>query len=545
MPGISYSLKPILYNLFSNRKISFNSLKSFSMKPRCSRLILLSLICFLLLFSSCATLPEYVPQEPSTAWQSPEETTAGQIFADDIAAHPGKSGVVLLPNGRDALLVRNAMAGIAERTLDIQYYIWKGDTVGLLLLQRLVEAADRGVRVRVLLDDQTVKAKDLSLASFSGHPNLEIRLFNPLAGRKKGPITFLADFSRVNHRMHNKLFVMDNTIAVIGGRNIADRYFGVSSKANTRDLDVAVVGPVVQELSGTFDMFWNSQWAYPVESLAEEIPGSGEMEDLKKQLSEEVTAGITTLPWSVDIDSPAMYSKLEELRPEFTWAPMEVLYDTPDKVQSSEARIVDATRGLMDGLKRELLMEVAYFVPGKEGVAGAKELTERGVRVKVLTNSLASNNVLAAHAGYAKYRVPMLEAGAEMYEYRPDAADRKDWSPAAANAPTQMHTKVFVIDREMAFIGTFNLDPRSKVINTEIGVLIRHPGFAEQTAAFIERGMEPGNAYRVLLDDESREARWIRRDAEKTRTYRYDPKTGFFRNLGVAFIRLFPIESQL
>ena len=514
------------------------------MKPRRSPLILLSLFSYLFLFS-CATLPEYVPQEPTTSWQSPEETTAGKIFAGDIAAHPGKSGAILLPGGEDALLTRNAMAGIAERTLDIQYYIWKGDTVGLLLLQRLVEAADRGVRVRVLLDDHTVKAKDLSLASFSGHPNMEIRLFNPLAGRKKGPITFLADFSRVNHRMHNKLFVMDNTIAVIGGRNIADRYFGVSSKANTRDLDVAVVGPVVQELSGTFDMFWNSQWAYPVESLAEEIPGSGEMEDLKKQLSEEVTAGVTTLPWSVDIDSPAMYSKLEELRPEFTWAPMEVLYDTPDKVQSSEARIVDATRGLMDGLKRELLMEVAYFVPGKEGVAGAKELTERGVRVKVLTNSLASNNVLAAHAGYAKYRVPMLEAGAEMYEYRPDAADRKDWSPAAANAPTQMHTKVFVIDREMAFIGTFNLDPRSKVINTEIGVLIRHPGFAEQTAAFIERGMEPGNAYRVLLDDESREARWIRRDGEKTRTYRYDPKTGFFRNLGVAFIRLFPIEGQL
>jgi putative cardiolipin synthase len=224
---------------------------------------------------------------------------------------------------------------------------------------------------------------------------------------------------------------------------------------------------------------------------------------------------------------------------------MEVLYDTPDKVENSEARIVDATQGLMDGMKKELLMEVAYFVPGKEGVARAKELTERGVRVKVLTNSLASNNVLAAHAGYAKYRVPMLEAGAQMYEYRPDAVDRKDWSPAAENAPTQMHTKVFVIDREMAFIGTFNLDPRSKVINTEIGVLIRHPGFAEQTAAFIERGMEPANAYRVVLDEESGEARWIRRDGEKERTYRYDPKTGFFRNLGVAFIRLFPIESQL
>jgi putative cardiolipin synthase len=437
------------------------------------------------------------------------------------------------------------MAGIAERTLDVQYYIWKGDTVGLLLLQRLVEAADRGVRVRVLLDDQTVKAKDLSLASFSGHPNLEIRLFNPLAGRKKGPITFLADFSRVNHRMHNKLFVMDNTIAVIGGRNIADRYFGVSSKANTRDLDVVVVGPVVPKLSGTFDLFWNSQWAYPVESLAKKTPGPEERKEIRKQLSEEVSAGVDTLPWSVDIDTPAMHSRFDELRPEFTWAPMEVLYDTPDKVENSEARIVDASRKILDGMKEEFLMEVAYFVPGKEGIATAKELTERGVKVKVLTNSLASNNVLAAHAGYAKYRVPMLEAGAEMYEYRPDAVDRKDWSPAAASAPTQMHTKTYVIDRKMVFIGTFNLDPRSKVINTEIGVLIRHPGFAEQTAAFIERGMEPANAYRVFLDEETGEARWIRKDGEKERIYRYDPKTGFLKNLGVAFIRLFPIEGQL
>ncbi|MCK5353069.1 phospholipase D family protein [bacterium] len=515
------------------------------MKTRPTTLLLLSLITILLLISSCATLPEYVPQTPTWAWQAPEQTTAGRIFADDIAAHPGKSGAILLPGGREALLTRNAMAGIAERTLDVQYYIWKGDTVGLLLLQRLVEAADRGVRVRVLLDDQTVKAKDLSLASFSGHPNMEIRLFNPLAGRGKGAITFLADFSRVNHRMHNKLFVMDNTVAVIGGRNIADRYFGVSSKANTRDLDVAVVGPVVQELSGTFDLFWNSQWAYPVETLAKKTPGPEERKELRKRLSEEVSAGVDTLPWSVDIDTPAMYSRLEELRPEFTWAPMEVLYDTPDKVQTSEARIVDASHKMFDGMNEEFLMEVAYFIPGKEGVARVKVLTERGIKVKVLTNSLASNNVLAAHAGYAKYRVRMLEAGAEMYEYRPTAAERKDWSPAAADAPTQMHTKTYVIDRKMVFIGTFNLDPRSKVLNTEIGVLIHHPGFAQQAAAFIDRGMEPGNAYRVVLDEESGEAKWIRKDGEKTRTYSYDPQSSFWKSLGVVFIQLFPIEGQL
>jgi putative cardiolipin synthase len=345
--------------------------------------------------------------------------------------------------------------------------------------------------------------------------------------------------------MHNKLFVMDNAVAVIGGRNIADRYFGVSTKANTRDLDSIVVGPVVQELSKTFDLFWNSRWAYPVESFAKRVPDAEERVELQNRMNEMVSEGIKKLPWSVDIDTPAMYSRLEELRPEFTWAPMEVLHDTPDKVLSSEARIVNATRRLIEEMEEELLIEVAYFVPGREGVAGARALTERGVSVKILTNSLASNNLAAAHAGYAKYRVPMLEAGAKLYEYRPDADERKEWSPVAAGKPTQMHTKVYVIDRKIAFIGTFNLDPRSKVLNTEIGVLIRDPGFAGQVAALIDQGMEPGNAYRVLLDDETGEPRWIRKDGEKTRTYRYDPQSSIWKSFKAGFVRFFPIESQL
>ena len=519
------------------------------MKTRPTPLLLLSLISFLLIFSSCATLPEHVPQAPTSAWQTPEQTTAGKIFSDDIAANPERSGVALLPNGREALRIRNAMAGIAERTLDVQYYIWSSDTVGLLLLQRLVEAADRGVRVRVLLDDQTVKAKDISLASFSSHPNMEIRLFNPLSGRGKGAIAFLTEFSRVNHRMHNKLFVMDNAFAVIGGRNIGDRYFGIHSKANARDLDMALVGPAVRELSSTFDMFWNSRWAYPVEALAKEIPGSEELEGFKTRLSELVSASIPSLPYSVDINAPAMYTRLEELRPVLSWVPVEVLYDTPDKVESSEARIVNATSGLVDEMKEELLMEMAYFVPGKRGVAGAKALIERGVRVKVLTNSLASNNVTPAHAGYAKYRRPLLEAGVELYEYRPDAADRKDWAPVAEEADTQLHSKAFVIDRKIVFVGTFNLDPRSKVLNTEMGVLIRDPGFAGQVADFIERGMSPANSYRVQLDESDPEKlMWITTKDEKDqkeKKYRYDPKTGLWKNLKVMFIRFFPIESQL
>ncbi len=516
------------------------------MNPRRSPLLLWSLISTFLLLSACATLPEYVPQTPTSAWKSPEQTTAGRIFADDIAANPGKSGVAMLANVELALRMRNAMAGIAEKTLDVQYYIWSSDTVGRLLIHRLVEAADRGVRVRVLLDDQPVKSKDISLATFSSHPNIEIRLFNPLAGRGKGGIAFISEFSRVNHRMHNKLFVMDNAVAVIGGRNIGDRYFGINPKANARDLDMAVVGPAVSGLSETFDLFWNSRWAIPVETLAKETPGPEELEGLKTQLAELVSASLPSLPYSVDIDTPAMYKHLEEARSILKWAPVEILYDTPDKVKTSEARVQNATIVVADEMKEELLMEMAYFVPGKRGVANLKEYVERGIKVKILTNSMASNNVMAAHAGYAKYRKSILEAGGELYEYRPDASDRENWAPAAKEAVTQLHSKTFVIDRKIVFIGTFNLDPRSKVINTEMGVIVRDPWFAGQVADFIEGGMSPANSYRVLPDEKDPEKLlWTTMDGQKEKKYRYDPKTGFFKNLGVAFIRLFPIEGQL
>jgi len=306
------------------------------------------------------------------------------------------------------------------------------------------------------------------------------------------------------------------------------------------------VGPAVQELSDKFDLFWNSKWAYPVETLAKKIPGPEELDGLKSQLSEIVSASISSLPYPVDIDAPAMYENLEKVRSSFTWAPVEVLYDTPDKVQNSEAGLVNATMGLADEMKEELLVEMAYFVPGKRGVATAKEYVDRGIKVKFLTNSLASNNVLAAHAGYAKYRKSLLEAGAELYEYRPDAADRKNWAPVAETAETQLHSKTFVIDRKIVFVGTFNLDPRSKVINTEMGVLIRDPGFAEQVADFIEGGMSPANSYRVLPHEtDPDKLLWITMDGQKEKKYRYDPKTGFLKNLGVAFIRLFPIEGQL
>ena len=515
------------------------------MKTRKIKFIVLLIFSGALFATGCATLPEDVPRTHSSAYKTPELTSAGQIFADEIAAHPDKSGVALVTDGPKALLIRNAMAGMAEKTLDVQYFIWDSDTAGLLLFQRLVEAADRGVRVRVLLDDLAAKEKDISLASFSAHPNLEIRVFNPMAGRRKGAFAFLADFSRVNHRMHNKLFVMDNTLCVIGSRNIADIYFGIGHDHNNRDLDLLTVGPAVQQLSSIFDLYWNSPWAFPADTLTKRQPTPEEMSELKELLARRVSEDANALPFSIEVDTPAMYDRLEKLQPSFIWTPVKVLYDTPDKVESSKSGITPRSRELLEQMEDELFIEMAYFVPGKEGVANAKALIERGVKVKVLTNSLASNNLVSAQSGYATYRKRLLKAGVELYELRPDAAIRENWVMAGKDSTVTLHTKAFVFDREKTFIGTFNLDPRSKLINTEVGLMISNPELALQVIEFMKEGTQPDNSYRVQLDNHTRKLSWITREGDDQKIYHRDPATSWWRRFKAGFARILSIEGQL
>lgn len=508
-----------------------------------NRFILFAL--FISIFGGCVSLPTEYPREQSFAYPTPENTTAGKILADAIAKHPGQSGVALVSRGEDALVVRNAMGGVAEKTLDVQYYTWKDDKVGRLLVQRLLEAADRGVRVRALLDDFTLSTRDIYLAAFDAHPNVEIRLFNPFAQRSVKALGFLTDISRVNHRMHNKLFVMDNAVAVIGGRNIADSYFGLSEKYNFRDLDVLAVGPVVQDISKSFDIFWNSQWAFPINAVYRKPLSAEKLLEIRSELSNQVVKDSQAIPFKLDINTQAMYRRLEELNPRFTWCSIRMLYDTPSKVSNNYVSIRAQGGWLFEYMKREFIGEVAYFVPGKSGVENLKKYIDRGVKVRFLTNSLASNDVVAAHAGYSTYRKRLINAGVNLYEYKVNANERQQWPIPAQQVPSRLHTKAFVIDRKFVFIGSFNADPRSEQLNTEIGLLIDSPIFAEQVIGYLDTGIDASNSYRVDFKDNTKSLRWHSKQNGKIKIHNNDPNTGIFRRFKAGLIRILPIESQL
>jgi len=254
-------------------------------------------IAILLLLGACATINWDYPRTPSVAFEHPETTTVGALFGKAADKHPGLSGFSLVEFGENAFLARLAMIDLAEKTLDAQYYIWSSDTTGRILASRLIRAAERGVRVRILIDDNYQTAdKDFLLAGLDGHPNIEVRLFNPITNRFWRTMSFLADFGRVNHRMHNKLVVVDNAVAIVGGRNIGDVYFGVEKEHNYRDMDVLTTGPIVRELSASFDMFWNSDWAIPVGATVKELPTEKDWQAMQKRLEENISAPATRIP---------------------------------------------------------------------------------------------------------------------------------------------------------------------------------------------------------------------------------------------------------
>jgi putative cardiolipin synthase len=500
------------------------------------------------LASGCATLPKDVDRTHSTAITDHESTTLGRMFADDAAAHPGKSGFAVVSNSQSAFRSRIAMCRLAERTIDVQYYIWDADVTGRTLTAELIKAANRGVRVRALIDDSTMTGRDNGLSVFDSHPNIEVRLFNPFANRGARIWGYITDLDRLNHRMHNKLIVMDSTISIIGGRNIGNHYFGIDPKANFRDLDIASVGPIVRDISASFDLFWNSSWAFPIEALrdeSDELTGQqllAETEKLRTFLAEN------PYPFPLNDEFGAGDDDLQQLADAFAWAPGKVAYDRPDEIASDEGTtgVTSILNKESARLKKELLVETAYFVPLDRGVAGAEGLIARGIRVRVLTNSLASNDVTAAHAGYKKYRKKLISAGVEMYELRPDSEEiRKEWSAVAANSKVSLHTKAMVFDRERVFIGSLNLDPRSTDINTEIGLLVESRELAEQVIAFMDAGISPDNAYRVELNEKGK-LRWTTVGADgQPLIFTKEPETSALQRGATDFIKMLPVESQL
>jgi len=495
----------------------------------------------LALLAGCATYNEQYPRTPSTAFQDYEKTRLGREFGAAAAAHPGESGVEIIRYGRFALATRLMMADLAEKSLDLQYYIWDADVSGHLLAERVIRAAERGVRVRILLDDMSIAGRDASIARISGHPRIQIRAFNPFRDRGQ-KLDFLSDPSRVNRRSHNKIFVADNAFAIVGGRNIGDHYFGVDDESNFRDLDIAAAGPVVRDVSAVFDAFWNSKFAVPYEAFVDTAPTAEEAQAQIATGRAQIAA--EPLPYPIDEDVARLVTSLDEIRDGMSWGPVRVLYDHPSKAEDKTVKgIYHELATLISGAREEVLIENAYFVPSPRGVDASAALTQRGVKIRVLTNSLASNDVAAVHSGYKKYRQDLIENGVEIYELRPDSTVKQRWSALSGQSEAGLHTKAMVVDRERVVIGSYNLDPRSANINTECALLVTSPELGQVVAEYMDVGVRPENSYHVTVDDGK--LRWVTADDGKEVSYSKEPETSWWKRFMVGFMGILPIHSQL
>ena len=399
--------------------------------------------------------------------------------------------------------------------------------------------------MRLLIDDPYYRANDPVIAALDAHANVEIRLFNPFTNRRWSRLDFIHDFRRVNRRMHNKLMVADNAAAIVGGRNIGDIYYGVNTIANYRDLDVLAVGPVVHDISRVFDRYWNSRSTVPIAAIVKRPYGAADLAAILLRLRDEIAAA--DYPYPIDQDLDNLAARGDEFRNALVWAHGQIIADDPEAVARGEDSDQVATfiRERVARLSKELLIESPYFVLPAQAQATVKVLHERKVRVRALTNSLASNDMLAAHSGYAKTRRRLLENGMELYELRPDTDEfRSGWSPLSGRSPAALHTKAMAFDREAVLIGSFNLDPRSAVINTEASLYIESHELAERLTTYMATGVVPANSYRVLLDPNG-EIIWETVIDGHTVRYRDEPGTGFRRRFVANLLKLLPIDSQL
>jgi putative cardiolipin synthase len=513
-----------------------------------------------LALAACVSLPTDAPRTESHAMTDTAGTALGRTAANSLRGQPAPSAVRLLGRGTDAFVARLALAEVAERSLDLQYYIWHDDTTGRLLTAALLRAADRGVRVRVIIDDIGTAPDDARLLLLDSHPNIEVRLFNPVATRSMRMLGMAFSFDRSNRRMHNKSFTADNQATIVGGRNIGDEYFEARADVDFGDLDVLAVGQVVTDVSASFDRYWNSSASYPIGALAKREVGPDTLDAARAELAAFVRSQRGEA-YAQALRASDLVQQMLAGRLAFTAAQMRVLADDPAKIEQEQA---DASAYLLpqmlpelSALRRELVIVSPYFVPGEGGVAALKRLRERGVQVKILTNSLAATDVPAVHAGYAKYRRALLEAGIELYEVKATArrtATAADGSPAepaqrnlSGSSRASLHAKTIVFDCSQLFVGSMNVDPRSVFTNTEIGIMIDAPALGSAACDQLAEGL-PVSAYRVSLQprpDGNPRLEW--RTIEDGREVRLaeEPGGSAWRSFQAWFFSLLPVEPLL
>ena len=511
-----------------------------------------------ILFCGCASLPSDYVREPSYVYADTQDTQLARKVGPAVDAHPGLSGFYPLSSGMDAFVARVGLIDQADRSLDLQYYIWHADKTGTLLVDRLLHAAERGVRVRVLLDDLDTAGKDHGIALIDAHPNIEIRLYNPFANRGARAMDFATDLKRVNHRMHNKSLTADNQVTIVGGRNIGNEYFGATSHAEFSDLDVLALGPIVNDVSAMFDKYWNSEWVIPVSAFNKgKIIVDEALEQARVEFQKKVDEGIAS-PYVAAIRQSGVLQRMQYSDMKFYWGKALLVYDDPSKVEATEVTIdthlAPKLSPYIQKTTEELIIISPYFVPGSALVNALGDMVQRGIRVRILTNSLAANDVGVVHAGYMRYRVPLLKKGVELYEFKTiqetePEQQKKKWS---GSSQASLHAKTFGLDRREVFVGSFNLDPRSVALNTELGVLFESPELAGALGEGFDKTIA-NTAYRLELKSLPADEygspqyalQWVTKENGKEVRYNSEPDTSWWQRFVTGFLSIFVIESFL
>ena len=531
------------------------------------------------LLNGCATIPYDYPRPVSSALYRPEGTSLGKKIQAQAVNHPGASGFYLLPTGIDAFAARALLIDRAEKTLDLQYYIFHDDLTGKFVYDRLMAAADRGVRVRLLLDDwhQTPET-DWLLATMASHPNIEVRLFNPFGTHRR---TFLARAlrmafgpQRLRGRMHNKAFIADNSVAIVGGRNIGAEYFGAGDEFNFYDVDIMAVGPIAREVSAIFDDYWNCVLSVPISALISRRPTADDLKSARRDLETQRECLKKSTYW-LKVQESDLLKRIDAGKVPLVWGQAEVLSDHPLKCIDPDdsrqaAKMTQKLKGILEAAQSELLMVTPYFVPGQAGMRLFRQMRGRNLTIKIITNSFLSTDAPLAQIGYMRYRQDLLRMGVELYEIKPTLVqlqhdqDRRQFGgdfrrlcssfiqgggsliqrgasriqiggsslQFGGSSRGALHAKTFVLDRQTVFVGSFNFDPRSMRLDTQNGIVIRSPELADQAACLFAKGISPTRTYRVtLLGDD--DLVWITEEDGQEVRYYQEPLSRFWPRLSL------------
>ena len=506
--------------------------------------------------TGCSTLPKHkIESIPETALQvDTAQTTLAQIIQPLQEQHPDLTGYLVLFEPLEALATRLSLIDKAEKTLDLQYYIWDNDKVGSLALHALIRAADRGVKIRLLIDDNNAKSTEGIFLALAQHPNIEVKLFNPYRFRKYRALDMILDLKRINRRMHNKSFIADHQVALIGGRNMTNQYYNVSDNYQFSDVDVMLVGTAVKDISHSFDEYWSHEYAYKVQEVVNQSAHHLSYESLKRQLDEHYER--VTVQNYLDLTSNSQaIDSLMSRDIQLDWVKAEVVKDSPDKIKSKAKKKEHLNFQLIQHLEqpeKNVDLISAYFVPEKKGAKMLTDLAKDGVKVRVLTNSFKANDVAVVHAFYGKYRQNLLEHGVQLYEFLP-ALNKNDLDKNTEDlakkakvsikglSRSSLHAKLMALDEKQVFIGSFNFDPRSAYLNTEIGVLLNSPPLAQAVHTTMDENLSK-YAYKLVLDA-NKKITWQRQTPQGPVIYTKEPRMKWWQRAGIKMLSWLPIEG--